>query len=219
MEALLQEAESLHSKIKSHDISSGPFPDQKLWSLEKHLSLGSFLHGFAGLEAFVHNVRLEFKRREPSDLPDSFFGKQKRVEQLKIKKDFEWWPITEKVFFIPSLCCDELKAPSSFFKKNSKKWHQFAEIVSVRNSIAHAKPVDRKMTITLKPDKIHEADDSHKSNFRPCTQIPKDLRIFNYECASKARDIIVWVRDRLVESLDRKITPEYFTDEILQIID
>ena len=218
METLLREAEPLHREIMNKKVT-GPYDvDKTLWAREKHLATGSFIMGIMGIEAFVNCLWAEFPLRRPPDMPYEWFGGKGRIASLK-ERPFERWKLQEKVFFIPSICCSTAKPPKDFFKKNSRHWQRFDEVVAIRHRLAHARPVWTDWKITLGQDKLHTVDDSKRSNFWARTEIPKDIRGFNYGCAQIGFEEVTWVRDSIMTFLVDRVPSKYLHEEVLQILE
>jgi len=110
-----------------------------------------------------------------------------------------------------------LTPPAFYFKKDSKAFKLFEELVEIRNTIMHGRPESVLVLCKLKPNKTHEMNSDFAVNFWPLSEIPKDFTAFNHECAKTAYDNITWVRDSLIGFLE-KLDVKYFREEQIQLI-
>jgi len=178
---------------------------------EKAEARASFIAGMAGIEALSNTILSNFGRRTKEDLPDALLSKAQK------KSNIDRWRLIDKIYFLPTLCNQDLLPPACYFNKESEAFKLFEELVLIRNGIMHGRPVPTLMLVKLKPNKKHEMKDSFDLNFWPLTKIPKDFSIFNHDCAKIAYDKILWVRDSLVNYLDM-IDDIYLKEDKINLI-
>ena len=70
----------------------------------------------------------------------------------------------------------------------------------------------------LNPDRLNSLiDDIDARDFWPISRIPRDFVSFNGKCARTACENIKWVRDSLVEFLE-KVTKDYMQKNIIKLV-
>lgn len=211
MEYYYNESRELYQKIHAQDPSKPQEFDQRLWMQEKAAARACFIMGMAAIEAFANNILRDFGVRGKEDVPESLLNKSQK------KRDVDYWRLTDKVYFLPTLCNAQLRPPASYFKRDSKEFQLFDELVEIRNGIMHGRPEPFLALIKLKPNKLHEVNDNFPENFWSFSNIPKDFTSFNHQCANTAYDNIKWVRDSLVSFLE-KVDEKYMNEEKVQLI-
>jgi len=210
MEYHYKVSEDLFKRVHAQDPSDSRAFDQKLWVTEKAESRAAFIMGMAGIEAFTNNVLSDFKLRNKEDLKEIHLSKEQK------NKFIERWRLVDKVYFLPTLCNSKLEPPEFYFNKDSNEFRLFEELVQIRNSIMHGRPEPWKIKIKFRPDKNHEVYDSFEENFWPLSKIHKDFTSFNYECAKVAYDNIIWLKDRLMGTLER-VERKYLIEEKIHL--
>lgn len=211
MEYYYNESKGLYEKIHAQDPSRPQEFDQHLWMKEKAAARAAFIMGMAAIEAFANNILRDFAVRGKKDLPESLLNK------LQKKYDVNFWRLPDKIYFLPTLCNSQLTPPAFYFKRDSKEFQLFEELVKIRNGIMHGRPEPFLALINLKPNKLLEANDNFPENFWTISNIPKDFTSFNHECAKTAHDNIKWVRDSLLDFLE-KVDIKYFNEEKIELI-
>jgi hypothetical protein len=211
MDHHLNEARVLDRKIHAQDFSDPTKLDQDLWMREKAASRASFIMGIAGIEAFSNNLLGDFAVRRKSDLSEALLNRSQKANPV------ERWRLTDKVYFLPTLCNRDLAPPASYFKRDSGQFQLFEELVQIRNAVMHGRPTPFLALVKLRPDKKHEANDDIAENFWPLSRVPKDFSSFNYECAKTACENITWVRDSLAGFLD-KADDKYLKEEKIELV-
>lgn len=204
-------SQELFIKIHAQDPSRPEDFDQNLWMEEKAFSRDCLIMGMAGIEALANNLYRDFATRSKNDLPDNLLNKNQR------KNEIEWWRLTDKVYFLPTICNITLSPPASYFDKESDKYKLFEELIEIRNSILHGRPEALLMLAKLNPNKRHELIDNFDQNFWPCSKLPKDITAINGECAKIAYENIIWVRDSLVGFIE-KLNEKYLKEERFTLI-
>ena len=205
------QSKELHENVHAQDVSKPQELDQDLWMREKAVARASFIMGIAGLEAFANNVLRDFCARERDELPKEFLNKLQRSRPI------DRWRLTDRVYFLPTLCNDELVPPAFYFRRDSTTFRLFEELVEIRNGIMHGRPEPFLALVKLKTNKLHEANDNIVDNFWPISQIPRDFSSFNHDCAKTAHDNIKWVRDSLIGFLD-KVDEKYMREEKVKLV-
>ncbi len=201
----------MYQKVHGQDPSKPQEFNQDLWMKEKSASRACFIMGIAGIEAFANNVLKDFSIRAKDDLPKNLLSRHQR------KNHIDYWRLVDKVYFLPTLCNSQLSPPAVYFRKNTKAFSLFEELVEIRNSIMHGKPEPFMVLAKLKPDRVHELTDNFPDNFWPISKIGKDFSSFNYECAKTAYENIIWVRDSLISFLER-VDKKYLMEEKIELI-
>lgn len=211
MDHYFNESREFYQKVQAQNHTKPLEFDQDLWMKEKSASRASFIMGLAGIEAFTNNVLKDYSKRNKEDLPEAILSKYQK------STDVGRWRLIDKVYFLPTLCNDIFNPPAIYFKRDSRAFKLFEELVKIRNSIVHGRPEPFMVLFRLKPNKVHEMNDSFINNFWPLSKIPKDFSSFNYECAKTAYENIKCVRDSLVKFLD-KVDDKYMKEEKIKLI-
>lgn len=211
MEYYYVESKRLYEKIHAQDPSKPQEFDQHLWMQEKAAARACFIMGMAGIEAFANNILGDFAVRGKSDLPESLLNRSQK------KRNIDYWRLTDKIYFLPTLCNSLLTPPAFYFKKDSNQFQLFEELVEIRNGIMHGRPEPFLALIKLKPNKVHEMNDNFPENFWSLSNFPKDFTSFNYQCANTAYNNIKWVRDSLVGFLE-KVDEKYMNEEKIELV-
>lgn len=210
MEYHYKESERLYKDVHAQDPSKPREFDQDLWMREKTASRACFITGIAAMEAFANNLFRDFAVRSEKALPKTMLAKSQRGA-------FDWWPLAERVYFLPTLCNKDLSPPACYFKRDSPAFELFEELVKIRHSVMHSRPEKVMVLCRLKRDKVHIFNDDFPGNFWPLSKIPKDLTPFNHECAKTAYDNIREIRDLLFSFIER-LTADYFKVEVVELI-
>jgi len=167
--------------------------------------------GVAAVETLANNVLRDHAVRGKKDLPKNLLNEHQQ------RYSVDWWRLVDKVYFLPTLCNKQLAPPAFYFKRNSKDFKLFEELVEIRNSIMHGRPEKVLVLCRRKADKIILMNDNFPSNFWPISKIPRDFTPFNYDCAKIAYDNMKWVRKSLVGFLE-KLDESYFREEQIKLI-
>jgi hypothetical protein len=211
MEYYFKESKELYDKIHAQDPARPQDFDQHLWMKEKAAARAAFIMGMAAIEAFANNILRDFAVRGKKDLPESLLNK------LQKKYDVNFWRLPDKTYFLPTLCNSQLIPPAFYFKRDSKEFQLFEEIVKIRNGIMHGRPEPFLVLIKFKPSELHEVNDNFPENFWFLSNIPKDFTSFNHQCASIAYDNIKWVRESLISFIE-KVDEKYLKEEKIELI-
>ncbi len=189
-----------------------------VWQKEKSLSISAFMTKFAGLEALVNSCLNDFTKRTIEQLSDEFFTGQlvSLKEKLKKRKPQDW-RLSTRIFLSIPICSTPIINPTSVFNIESKEWKEFEELVKIRHSYTHANSVNVKQVLTKVSTKVWNADDTNVDSFWQLTNTPKDLRIFNFESATKLCEIIDWVISLYKGALQSNLDDEYCSKETAHI--
>ncbi len=195
---------------------AGP-PDatfQEVWRKDKSASLGSFLTMYSGLEALVTCAHRDFRVRQPSALPNVYYSPlpPKQIKKM-LKKSFNQWSLGSRVRLLAPLCSDPVVEAGEVFDTSSIDWKKFAELIEIRHSFAHADVVEDELLATQVAHKAWNVDDQFSGNFWPLTQVPRDHRNFNYECADGLNRIVEWVVKTLRAALPNQLNKSYMANE------
>lgn len=210
MDLFLELAKVEHALIHSQTLNEAVM-SQKVWLKEKAFSRASFVLGMAGLEAFCNALLEDYRKQEPRVLVN--FG----VNRKRLKKSLDRWTLFDKIIYLPTLCNTELLNPSRFFDRESEKCLLLEEMVDVRNEMLHSQLVTRKVELDVGSKKnvngrnVIPASDQFPENFWPISQFPRDLAVFSYPCALKARDCVDWFRTQLRQHLRGTVPENYMT--------
>lgn len=200
MELFLALARVENTMIQSHDLNES-LMNQEVWMKEKAFSRASFVLGMAALEAFCNALLDDYRQQEPAVL------RRFNINSKRLKKSLDRWTLPDKIAYLPTLCSIELLNPSRFFDKTSEQFQLLDEMVDVRNDMVHGQLVNRKVEIDIEA--------KHTVNGRnviPMTdQFPRNLAIFNYSCALKARDCVDWFKTKLQRHLRGTMPENYMT--------
>ncbi len=165
----------------------------------------SFLAFIFSIEALANDIlHSEFRAVADHEIPDDMaekFGVNK-------KKGVSWCALSDKIALLPYLCKTPVDWNKTFFNKGSKDFQVFNELVQIRDSLAHARPVKRKIEIEISPSRTHKMVDNFPENFWPMTKIPRDLYNLNEEQAEIAKFSIDWMRSQLDSFLDGRLSKE-----------
>lgn len=211
MEYYYNESMELYQNIHAQDPSKPQEFDQRLWMQEKAVARACFIMGMAAIEAFANNILRDFAVRGKEEVPESLLNKSQK------KKEIDYWRLTNKVYFLPTLCNSQLTPPAFYFKRDSTQFQLFEELVKIRNGIMHGRPEPFLALLKLKPNQVHEMDDSFVENFWPLSKIAKDFTSFNFVSAGIAYNNIKWVRESLIGFLE-KVDEEYMNEEKIELI-
>jgi len=191
---LLDLAKQCHEKWQSLE-----HPEDR-WS-ETCLSRSCIVACIFFLESITNCVLRDFAVTEPLHLP----SKLRKKTGLHIK-DLGHLPLKERVFLTPYLCSAGKQAFSrEYFDRGSREFQQMEELIKIRDSFAHSRPIKRRLNITSSGEREYVLDDMFKENFWPLTQIPKDIFIIEYSHAVLAKKIVDWVIDQIDQFLDGKL--------------
>lgn len=210
MECHYKEGNELYAKLHAQDFSNPLMLDQELWAREKAASLSSFIMGMAGIEALANYIYLDFGLRKKEDLPTELLNKRQK------NKTFEFWNLADKIYFLPSLCNLDFNPPDSYFKKDSKEFKLFEELVEIRNNIMHGRPTSTLIRILHEPGNIKGLFDNFSENYWPRSKIQKDFTSFNFDCAKTTYENIIWVRNSLIKFID-KLDEKYLREEQIKL--
>ena len=211
MECYYKEAEVLYRRIQAQDPSKPEHFDQGLWMREKAFSRDTLIMGIAGIEAFANNVLIDFCVRTEKNLP------RELLKKWEISGRIHYWRLVDKVYFLPTLCNTKFQPPEFYFKRDSNEFQLFDELVRIRNGIMHGRPARILVLDNLRPNRTHVLDDTFPQNFWPVSKIGKDFTSFNFPYAKIAHDNIMWVRDSLVDFLE-KVDKKYMEEEGVKFI-
>lgn len=162
----------------------------------------SFLMFILSVEALANDILFSEFRVVPGDqIPDNAIKKF----GIKIDKGVEWCSLSDKIAMLPYLCNHPADWSKSFFDRGSKEFQIFDEIVEIRDTFAHPKPVKRPVEITISKTTTHPFTDDFPENFWPITKIPKDIYGFCVEHAEIAKSTVEWIRSQLNIFLNGKL--------------
>jgi hypothetical protein len=204
-------AKDYYDQIRAQDKSRPENFDQKLWMKEKTVSRGTFIMGMTGLEVFANNIIHDFSIRGKADLPKTLLNKSQRNQPI------DRWKLADKIYFLPTICNNHLSPPATYFRRDSKAYRLFEELVEIRHSIIHGKPSPTLAIIQITGDKTNLVHDDFDFNYWPISRIHKDFVSFNYESAKIAYENINWVKDSLVEFIE-KLTDKYLKEETIKLL-
>jgi hypothetical protein len=203
----LQEAQLYQEKVTQSKSLGKDFADQTSLRISRSNARACVVALVAGLEAFANSVLKEFGKRSVDEVnPEWLTRNQKKI-------DLDRWTLKDKVRFIPTLCNSKADNPVLFFKTDSVEFKLFAELVEIRNSIAHGRIVSIKMKVTMYSDKKHEADTAFPENVWPNSDFPKEIYAINYDCAKKAYTCVMFVVKSLILFLNNQINNVYLTEQ------
>lgn len=155
------------------------------------------------LEGLVNNVLKDFQVIVDHQIPDSLKRKC-GLDEMEVSKA----PLEDKIYLIPYLCDESPRFEHEFFKKGSKEFQELRELIRIRNSYVHPRPVRRKVDLEITPDRWFLVDDQFPQNFWPLTKIPKDIYIFRHRDAAKAKSIIDNIFSKLDNFLQGRLTKD-----------
>ncbi len=176
---------------------------------ERALSRSCVVASVFFLESITISVLRDFGSLEPWQLP---FRLQKKTGLHK--RDIDYLPLIERVFLIPYLCADAVDALSrEYFDRGSEEFKRMKELIEIRDSFAHSRPVRLRVTITKTGEREFVLDDKFEENFWPLTRMPKDISRINHSHAKLAREIVERVVMHIDEFLGGKLTKNYWMTE------
>ncbi len=167
--------------------------------------------GIAGIESLANSLLAEFRLFEKDDLDLSWLDSYLRRQPI------DRWPLSQKVYFTPTLCNSPLVGPSRYFKQNSKTFRVFEELVEIRNSIVHGRPSPKLVLFKLNPSKFHTMYDSFPDQYWPLSHIHNDLVSFNFDYAKLSRDNIAGIRNSLIKFVP-KAGKKYLREEKIHLV-
>jgi hypothetical protein len=211
MELYYSKSQELYKKIQFQVLDNPATCDQQLWMEEKAISRDCLVMGMAALEAFANNLIRDFIKRNKENLDPGILNKNQKNNPI------DRWSLSDKIYFLPTLCNSSMLTPELFFNPLSADFRCFIELIKIRNGIVHGRPEASLMLMTINPNRMHELDDDFSENCWPISKIPRDLTIFNGECAKIAYINMAWVKDSLIKYIE-KLDEKYLKEEKINIV-
>ncbi|MEE9442445.1 MAG: hypothetical protein V3V99_07235 [candidate division Zixibacteria bacterium] len=195
----LSEAKRLKRKL---DNDSEYF-DQNILSRVRACSRACIIASVAGLESFANSVLEAFKKHDISVLDPEWMNKKHR------SRDLEYWPVCEKIRFIPVLCNVEKNPPQDYFAEDNKDLEQLSEYAKIRNSIVHGRVTKIKFNIEIGKDGNHLVDDNLDENKWPITGIHKEVYRLEFGDASSVYTCVISVVKDILIYMNSQVSKRF----------
>jgi len=175
----------------------------KYKELEAIFSRSCLLFCVVFLEGLTNNILGDFQVVSEDQLPETLRRKcglnQKELNKISLE---------DKIYLLPYLCSQDSKFGEEYFQRESKEFQELRELIRIRNSYVHPHPIKRKLQIEMTTDRKFLAKDEFPQNFWPLTKIPKDIFIFQYNHAERAKLITDNIFKKLDNFLQGRLTKD-----------
>lgn len=205
----LEQARLLNEGLASGSADSG-LPNQKVLGNQRACLRACFISCVAALESFVNIILIELKRREPQALhPDWLYRRQR-------KQKLDMWALPDKVRFVPVLCNKDLKPPDEYFDENGRGHRILSELIEIRHTLVHGRPVEVKFLIKHSQNRIKQFSNDSPDNFWPETRFPCDINEIAYDNVAFGYRHILSIMKNLRVFLEGQITREFLLEQTIK---